>query len=249
MPSVTRKWRKWMAVSCSHGADIDPKARAAVLKFKRDYKPDKFLHLGDAVDMACLRAGARRDPDEPDRAESLLDDMLAGISFLHECFDGVASSTFLMGNHEARAVQLMHSGNQVVAYAAGQLVQRIHDELARYKTEIVPYAGLNKKCVRKLGDVSFLHGELFNVSAARDTAETIGGHCVFGHTHKIAMEAGRTHADAMGFNLGCLIRLDAQYAQGRRATCQWKHGFAFGSYCDDAATVTLHTLSPHYRLP
>ena len=68
----------------------DPKALAAMLKMRERWKPDTVLHLGDFTDMAALRAGARRDPDDPDRAESMADDLLAGLSFLRiaECPDG-----------------------------------------------------------------------------------------------------------------------------------------------------------------
>jgi predicted phosphodiesterase len=245
MAAVTKRWRKWVAATCSHGADIDPKAREAFLAFLDRYKPDQRIHLGDAIDLACLRAGARRDPDDPDRAESLMDDLLAGLSFLHE----MRPTMYFHGNHEQRAVTLAHSANQVVAYAAGAVMAKIHDGLAKYKTEIVPYRGMARGSVRYLGGTAFLHGALFNVSAARDTAETIGAHCVFGHTHRVAMEPARVHADAIGYNIGCLARLDMEYAAGRRQTLAWRHGFAYGEYSDTACTVNLVTLSPHYRLP
>ncbi len=245
MASITRKWKKWVGVSCSHGSDIDPKAREAFLTFLDRYKPEQRIHLGDAIDLACLRAGARRDPDDPDRAESLMDDLLAGLSFLHE----MRPTMYFHGNHEARAVSLAHSANQVVAYAAGAVMAKIHDNLAKYKTEIIPYRGMARDSVRYLGGTAFLHGSLFNVSAARDTAETVGAHCCFGHTHRVAMESARTHADAIGYNIGCLARLDMEYAAGRRQTLAWRHGFAYGEYCDSACTVNMVTLSPHYRLP
>jgi hypothetical protein len=245
--NISRKWRRYVALTCSHGSDIDPRAREAALTFIDRYKPQTRLHLGDAIDLACLRAGARRDPDDPDRASSLMDDLLAGLSFLHE----LKPTIYFHGNHEARAVGLAHSGNQVVAYAAGAVMARIQDELARYKTEIVPYAGILKNSVRHLGGTAFLHGALFNVSAARDTAETIGTHCVFGHTHRVAIEAARTHSDAIGYNIGCLARLDMEYAAGRRQSLAWRHAICFGEYLPDGTgcTVNVLTLSPHYRLP
>jgi hypothetical protein len=176
-----------------------------------------------------------------------MDDLLAGLSFLHE----IRPTLYFHGNHEARAVSLAHSGNQIVAYAAGAVMGKIEDNLRKYKTEIVPYKGMLRESVRHLGGTAFLHGALFNVSAARDTAETVGTHCIFGHTHRVAMESARTHADAIGYNIGCLARLDMEYAAGRRQTLAWRHGFAFGEYLPDGhgCTVNLVTLSPHYRLP
>jgi hypothetical protein len=174
-----------------------------------------------------------------------MDDLLSGLSFLHE----LRPTKFFYGNHEARAVTLMHSGNQIVAYAAGQVMQRINDELAKYKTEIIPYKGMLRESVRHLGGTAFLHGALFNTSAARDVAETLGSHAVFGHTHRVAVESGRVHSDAIGYNIGCLARLDMEYAAGRRQTLAWRHALAYGEFCETACTVNIAVLSPHYRLP
>jgi hypothetical protein len=128
-------------------------------------------------------------------------------------------------------------------------MSRMHDELARYKAEIIPYKGMLRESVRFLGGTAFLHGALFNVSAARDTAETVGSHSVFGHTHRVAIESARTHGDAIGYNIGCLARLDMEYAAGRRQTLAWRHALAYGEFCETACTVNVLTLSPHYRLP
>ena len=245
MANVTKAWKRWMAISCSHGIDADPRATDAVLKFAKSYRPHTRIHLGDAIDLACLRGGARQDADSPDRAESLLDDLLAGLSFLHE----YRPSIYFHGNHEGRAVAMQNSPNAIIAYASGRIIGRLSDDLAKYKTEIVPYAGMSQKSIRYLGNTAFLHGSLYNVSAARDTAETIGTHCVFGHTHRVAVESARILADAVGYNIGCLIRMDAEYAAGRRQTLAWRHAFAYGEYSDNFCSINLCVLSPHYRLP
>jgi len=176
-----------------------------------------------------------------------MDDLLAGLSFLHE----LRPTKYFHGNHEARAMALTHSGNAVVAYAAGQVMGRIAEDLARYKTEIVPWAGLQRSCIRYLGGTAFLHGALYNVSCARDTAEALGTHCVFGHSHRVAVESARTLADAVGYNIGCLARMDMEYAAARRQTLAWRQAVAFGEYLPDGngCTVNICILSPSYRLP
>ena len=65
------KWKKFLAVSCSHGHLADAKATKAALEFKKRWKPDTTLHLGDAIDLAALRSGAMRNPDSSDRAASI----------------------------------------------------------------------------------------------------------------------------------------------------------------------------------
>jgi hypothetical protein len=68
--SLTRSWKRWMAVSCTHGHLADPRATKAMLAFRRAYKPANVLHLGDFTDMAALRAGQgemRMTPTAPSR--------------------------------------------------------------------------------------------------------------------------------------------------------------------------------------
>lgn len=245
MATITRKWRKWLAVSCTHGHLADPKATGAMLKFRAAYKPATVLHLGDFVDMAALRAGARRDGDDPDHAESMADDLLAGLSFLHE----LQPSVIHFGNHEDRLCSLARSGNAVVSYAAGQVLGRIEDAGKKMRAKLVPYDGLRPSACTQIGDLICLHGVMYSVSAARDHAEAIGGNVLFGHTHRVAQEAGRCQRPVVGYNIGCGVDLNVGYAKGRRQTLGWAHGFAYGEYCDTATTVNLVTLSPHYRLP
>jgi hypothetical protein len=100
-----------------------------------------------------------------------------------------------------------------------------------------------------LGGTAFLHGALFNVSCARDTAEALGMDCVFGHSHRVSIESSRTLNPAVGYNIGCGLDLAAPYAASRRQTLGWRHAFAYGEFTDTACTVNVHILSPHYRLP
>lgn len=245
MPSVTRRWKKFLAVSCTHGHLADPRATGAMLKMRERYKPDTVLHLGDFTDMAALRSGARNDPDSADRAESMQDDLLAGLSFLRE----LEPTHIHLGNHEDRLCSLAHSGNAVVSYAANAVIGKIHDAAREMRATVVPYDGLRPSACTELGGTLFLHGVLYNVSAARDHAEALGQSCVFGHTHRVAQEAGRTQRPVVGYNIGCGLVLDVGYAKSRRQTLGWAHGFAWGEYNDHACIVRLETLSPHYRLP
>jgi predicted phosphodiesterase len=241
--TITRKFRRGLAVSCTHGHEADPKALAAMLKMRDKWKPDTVLHLGDFTDMAALRSSAK--PDDPDRAESMADDLLAGLSFLRE----LEPTHILLGNHEHRLVSLAHSGNAVVSYAAGNVLGRISDAAKEMKAKLIPYDGLRPSACVQLGNALFLHGVMYNVSAARDHAEALGMSCVFGHTHRVAQEQGRTQRPVVGYNIGCGIRLDVGYAQTRRQTLGWAHGLCWFEYSDDLTVVRLETLSPHYRLP
>ncbi len=245
MATITRKWRKFLACGCSHGHLADPRATGAILKFRQAWKPDQVWHLGDAVDLAAMRAGAQRDPDSGDRAQDMQDDLLAGLGFLQE----LEVTKYFLGNHEDRLHRLAHSPNAVVSYAAGAVLGHMADAMRKLKAEIVPYAGLRPEACRQLGDTLFLHGSLYNMQAARDTAEALSSNCVFVHTHKVAVERARTQKPFTGYNAGCSVRLDVEYAKNNRSTLSWCHGFAWGEYTDNYCIVRLEQLSPHYRLP
>ncbi len=62
--NIVRKWKKFFAVGCSHGHLADQSALATALKFKSAWKPDTVMHLGDFMDLAALRSGAKGTPDE-----------------------------------------------------------------------------------------------------------------------------------------------------------------------------------------
>lgn len=93
MANITRKWHKFMAVGCSHGNHIDPVAAAAVVKFRESWKPTTVVHLGDFVDTAAFRKGARGGSDE---SEPVGPDIDAGCKFLQQ----LRPTIVLNGNHE-----------------------------------------------------------------------------------------------------------------------------------------------------
>ena len=245
MANKTKGWSRWLACSCTHGSEADPRALDAILRLRDAWKPQFVAHLGDAIDARALRAGARRDSDSTDYAASLMDDLLQGLSFLRE----LRPNILLLGNHEARLTDLAHSPNAVLSYAAGNVMSRIEDEMAKIKCRIIPYAGVHKKAMFMLGDTGLMHGSAYGVSAARDTAEYTGHSIVMGHTHRVAMESARIHARAVGWNIGCGIKLDIPYSSARRQTLGWRHAAAYGHYNGTTCTVNLAIFDPHYELP
>ena len=245
MASKTKGWQKYLAVSCTHGAEADPRALDAMLRLKEAWRPQFTLHLGDAIDARCLRSGARKDSDSADHAADLADDLMQGLSFLKQ----LKPNVYLLGNHEARLTELAHSPNAVLSYAAGHVMGRIMDEMGKIKCQVVPYVGVHPAGVFMLGDTGFTHGSLYGVSAARDCCEMSGRNMVMGHTHRVAMESARTHTKAVGYNIGCGIKLDIGYSANRRQTLGWRHAAAYGHFNGSHCTVNIAVFDPHYRLP
>jgi hypothetical protein len=229
--NISKGWKKWMAVGCSHGDQIDPEARKAVLTFRERWKPETTFHLGDFLDLAAFRAGAVNDPNSSDRAASVSDDLSAGIDFLHE----LRPQHILFGNHEARLYKLAASPNALAAHASTLTIQAIEEAAKKLKARLYPYY---IRSYVELGGTKFLHGYMFNVQAIRDHAETYGN-CVLAHLHRVGSERARTLDGATGHCTGMLARFDMEYASTRRATLAWSQGFAYGFYNDKTITVNL----------
>jgi hypothetical protein len=235
--NVGRQWKKWLAVSCSHGDHIDPEARDAVLAFKDRFKPDTTIHLGDFVDMAAARSGAMNDPNSADRAASVADDLAAGVDFLQE----LRPQHILYGNHEDRLFKLAHSPNALAAHAATIVIQELEKVAKNLKARMYPY-DIRSYC--SLGGFKFIHGFMFNLSAIRDHAES-HGNCIMGHLHRVGVEPGRTLNPSTAYCVGTLMKLDADYAKTRRATLAWSQGFGYGYYTDNQLTVNLCERKPN----
>ena len=220
-----------MAVGCSHGAEIDPEARAAVLKFKAAWRPQSTIHLGDFIDLASFRAGAVRYSNDADHAADVAGDLMAGIEFLHE----LEPNQILCGNHEARLWKFSQSPNALLAYAANLTIHKIEETAKKLRAPLTPYGIRN---FIELGGTKFVHGSMFNTNAVRDHAETYGN-VVMAHLHRVGWERARNIDGASGYCVGMLANFDMEYAANRRATLAWSQGFAWGYYCDTSLTVNL----------
>ena len=246
--NVTRRWRKFFAVGCTHAGHLDLKAWGEVMKFKERWKPETTIHLGDFLDTAAWRAGARTSQDDPDKGSSFSEDYLHGIGHLKELFTGGDHVT-MMGNHEARIWALTRSSSAVVAYAAEEGVKAIESAVKKMKARLFPYD--IEKGVFLLGNMACVHGYSFGEAALRDHCEQYGRPVLMAHTHRPEQVRGRTIGSPMGTCVGTLMRIqDAAYARHRRATLRWAHGCAFGEYCADAVQTWLATpVKGEWRFP
>jgi len=243
--NVVRKWRRWLAVGCTHAGHIDRISWEQVLRFRDRWRPVETIHLGDFLDTAAWRAGARNNPDDPDRSSSFSDDYLHGMTHLKE----LMPTRVHYGNHENRLAGLVKSPSAVVAYAAEQGMQAIEGTIKKLRAQVFPYDiedGLSL-----LGDTVFLHGFSAAESAVRDTIESMGKPIVMAHLHRPEIVRGRVIGSPMGICTGTLANIGAMgYARQRRATYRWGHGFAYGEFCQDACVSWLATpVKGEWRFP
>jgi len=220
--NVGKKWKKLLAVGCSHGLYADPKAIAAVLKFREAYKPDACVHLGDFTDLSCFMASASLQA----QAEAPQPDVDGGLDFL----DKLKPTLVFCGNHEDRLWRLQHSPNAIIAHAAYDIVKQIASTCHKLRAELVPYDGVFQQ--RQIGNVTLTHGTIYNENSPRDMAEMYGN-VIFAHTHKVGAMKGRRVDCPTGYCVGTLTKKGAlEYAKTRRSTLAWSQGFVWGFYCE-----------------
>ena len=232
--NITRSWKRFAAVSCSHGHHIDPVARASVVKFMRSFcrgKGAKRIHLGDFIDMEAFMSNGKGD------GEPVAPDVEQGLEFLKEG----AFNVILNGNHEDRLWKLTKSPNETVAELAERIKQDIEEVAQDLGAEHVPYTGVFQKY--ELGSGMFTHGSIYNENACRDMAEMYSEYDVvhFGHTHSPGLALARTNRRTIGMNVGTCetLRLN-NYSKTRRKTLSWGQAIAYGEYCDDGIMSTLY---------
>ena len=246
MANITKHWKRFLAVGCSHGNHINPIAEAAVLKFRESFKPHTIAHLGDFCDTAALRRGATGSSDE---SEPIGPDIEAGLAFLRK----LRPTIVLVGNHEIRAYHLQSHKNAIVSDCAMNIVSRFQKQMKALKAEYVE--GWSIRDFRMIGNYKIMHGYIFNENACRDHAEA-EGNIIFAHTHRAGMAKGRRSDNPTGISVGTLSTIaNHDYASARRATHAWSGGLCYGEYCDGerARTVPVIYEQPQteteWRLP
>lgn len=229
-PSITRKWRRFFGVSCSHARHVDKSAWSAMLKAKEAFDPAFTFHLGDFVDTTGWRSGARGG----DLADDYRGDISTGLVHL----DQLQPQLVLCGNHEARLWRELRNEDGRIAGLADELIGHMRKHVTKWGAEFVEYNGVFQG--RMLGNYLLTHGTIFNQMACRDMAEMYG-HVIFGHTHTAGMAQGRRTDRPMGINIGTLTATRLMdYAHNRRQTLAWKQAWLYGEYCDNELRPNLH---------
>jgi len=231
MAAVVRRWKRILAVGCSHGHYAQPEAVDAVLRFRKDWKPATCVHLGDFTDMAAFMSSAKGTTNEK---EPIAPDVDGGIQFLK----ALRPTLVFAGNHEARLWRAANHQNAIVAECARHVIERIQTCCAILRAQFVEYRGIWEW--RQIGGYKYMHGSFFNENATRDHAEAFGN-CVHAHTHRAGVAKGRRCDNPTGYGVGTLTDIPCMdYANSRRATMSWSSGFVWGEYTDDQSVLWLH---------
>lgn len=234
-PAVVRRWKRILAVGCSHGVYADQHALDAVYRFIKAFKPHTVVHLGDFMDTGAFRRGA----SEKEAAEPVRPDIECGLHFLK----AIKANIVCLGNHEHRLWRLAQSPSAIVAELSQIVVKEIETTCKKLHAKLVPYHIL--RGYYTLSDIIFAHGFFYNVMACRDMAEAFCDlahpKVVFAHTHTTGMAKGRNRCNGTGYNVGTLAEIpNLDYAMQRRQSMAWSGGFVWGEYSDKESMLWLH---------
>lgn len=233
------KWKRVMAVGCSHGDLVHPAIRQQVLDFRKRFKPDIRFELGDMVDTACFRRGARGTSDE---AKDPRNDQAAALAWLKE----YEPTHISWGNHDWRLFEAQNHPTAIVATLAKSMWTALTDTAAKLKAKTVPYDiedGWHCLYGRAWG-----HGFMYNMQAVRDHAEMLGLPVVMAHLHAPQQVGGRTVKDTPSFCVGAMADdRNLTYGRRRRQSLTHGHGIVFGEVSENESHLWL-AQSPNGKL-
>lgn len=231
MANLVKKYRRVVAVGCSHGEFVHPKIREQVLAFVKQFKPEVRFELGDMMDTACFRSGANGTKDE---AHSPRDDESAA----HRWLDEYQPNRILFGNHDWRLYELTNHPKAIVAELATRMWTSLTDKAAKLKAKTAPY-DIQDGVIYE-GGTAFLHGFMYNMQAVRDHSEMLGCPVVMAHLHSPQQVEGRTVKDTPSFCVGAMADdRNLTYGRRRRNSLTHGHGIVYGELSETTSHLWL----------
>jgi hypothetical protein len=149
--NIIKARKRVMAIGCTHGNRANKNALAAALLFREVYRPDEVIHLGDAYDLASLRAGSLANPSDSDAADDYLDDIECGASFLND----LRPTVFTLGNHDQRAQKYLRHHNTVVRGFAEAVWERMIKPIEKHCHTFIKHNDVSITWVDSNGDTAF----------------------------------------------------------------------------------------------
>lgn len=228
--------RKILVVGCSHGEFLNNTVAEELFKFKKEFRPDITVHLGDFLDTTAWRSGARGTADE---TKSPAGDFRAAQSFLGR----LEPNLVFIGNHDHRPYTYIDHPNALISDLAAHCVCDIRELVReRLKAELVEGYDIRRSW-RRIGNTLFGHGWMFSEMAVRDHAEMMGENICIAHVHRLEQASGRSINAPSGISVGLIADIDQMsYASRRRATHRWRNGWAYGEVSDRDTTLFIHSI-------
>jgi len=213
---------RFQIVSDIHGSQMDHRACDAALNFCKEYNPHIRVIAGDLWDFSAIRKGASQD----EQSHSMREDFECGQSFANKFFKGGIQNHLMLGNHDVRAYDLCHSVDATKADLGALMVRDIEALVKKNKAKLWPYD--SRTGILEIGSLNVIHGFHTGKTACSEHSR-IYNNVVFGHVHSIEsyQTPGLKQKEARA--IGCLCKLDQDYANRKTGKLRWAHGFVYGT--------------------
>lgn len=226
------KRETFVAFGDPHGDLVNARAKAGLLAFLADYKPDIVIHGGDNWDFGQIRNGA----SEADQMRALGPDWEAGNEFFDEVFEYGKTRILALGNHEHRLWRKLYNSTRAIDIEFAQ--GRINDITARCKrrnVERLPYD--SRLGVWQHRGLKTIHGYGHGVYAARKFA-FVYGTCIFFHTHSGEIGVAEKWPEpSIAVGAGALLNIDQPYNETQMNKLRHQNSFAYGYLTDDGPVI------------
>ena len=213
-------FKKFLVCGDNHGGLVSKEAVNKLLAFKKTWKPDHIIHLGDVWDFAPLRNGASQE----EKADGIKEDYAAGLEFL----DNLKPTHLTLGNHDDRIYQLADKCRDgILREACSALVDRTEEELRKRRILFTPYK-VRAFLRMPEGGPKLIHGfrsTLYPAKAHHDN----WGECLHGHCHTSDSHTARHVDGGKSFSVACLADLDKlTYSDRQPAKLGHRNGWLYG---------------------
>jgi predicted phosphodiesterase len=185
-------------------------------QFRKSFKPDHVIHLGDVFDLRALRNGASAE----EKQEGISADVEAGLEFIN----WLKPDVLLWGNHDQRLFDAAeNTRNAMLSEYCLALLRQIEDRISCHTYPYDKRAG-----VYEFGDYRFVHGVNANLHAAYKAASHYGN-VVMGHVHTSSGPTPfPTYDGSVGFSCGMIGQTDMKYNRGHANTLRHNNGWMYG---------------------
>lgn len=205
--------KRILALSDVHLPYSSARALSLAEKFKKDFKPNITLALGDWLDVSAASSFSRDVEDF---------DALHEIELCNELLDRFKPTHFFEGNHEYR---LRKAGN------IPQEIRRLMDlkQWLNLKKRGIKWQPYENDKPLQIGNLTFIHGFAHGLNSGRKSIKEFGN-IVYGHTHRVAMESDVVPGTiGYSYNIGCLCDIRKMEYIKQKGRFPWTNGFGYGT--------------------
>lgn len=218
------------SISDVHCPFHDVSALSACMKLLKEVQPSRLYINGDFIDFYALS----RFSKDPARALELQSELNAAHRVLAALRNTLPKTRFvyLQGNHEERFYKYLNSNAPALRYLDALDLRQLMG-LGELGVEWEPEMRVIQ------GRVGITHGCLLSSISGQTVRKHIDKwglpHMIVGHCHSLGVYHQRRMIQHVGYEQGCLCRMDPEYDPYPN----WQQGFAIGEVLKNSVNIEL----------